>query len=70
MISEGEKKYLEHAIELAAAMGFPDDYIFIGNRTQVVKQIGNAVAVNTAKALISSLISRDSARPTLMEVAS
>ena len=56
--------------ELAAAMGFPDDYIFVGNRTQVVKQIGNAVAVNTAKALISSLISRDSRRPTLMEVAS
>ena len=56
--------------ELASAMGFPSDYVFIGNRTQTVKQIGNAVAVNTAKALISSLISRDSRTPTLMEVAS
>lgn len=55
--------------ELAAAMGFPDDYVFVGNRTQVVKQIGNAVAVNTARALASSLISRDMAKPTLMEAA-
>lgn len=42
--------------ELAAAMGFPSDYMFKGNRNQVVKQIGNAVAVNVAKALISNLI--------------
>ena len=55
--------------ELASAMGFPGDYVFVGNRTQTVKQIGNAVAVNTAKALISSLITRDSRIPTLMEAA-
>ena len=55
--------------ELASAMGFPSDYVFVGNRTQTVKQIGNAVAVNTAKALISSLITRDSRIPTLMEAA-
>ena len=55
--------------ELASAMGFPSDYVFVGNRTQTVKQIGNAVAVNTAKALITSLITRDSRIPTLMEAA-
>lgn len=43
--------------ELAAAMGFPKDYKFAGNRTEQVKQIGNAVAVNTAKALCKSLLS-------------
>lgn len=42
--------------ELAAAMSFPDDYHFAGNREQKVKQIGNAVAVNTARALCKALL--------------
>lgn len=42
--------------ELAGAMGFPESYIFRGTRTEVVKQIGNAVAVNMAKALCMSLL--------------
>jgi DNA (cytosine-5)-methyltransferase 1 len=42
--------------ELARAMSFPDDYKFAGNREKVVKQIGNAVAVNVAKALCKSLL--------------
>jgi DNA (cytosine-5)-methyltransferase 1 len=37
--------------ELAAAMGFPAAYQFAGNRTDQVKQIGNAVEVNQAAAL-------------------
>ena len=42
--------------ELAAAMSFPKDYMFKGNREDKVKQIGNAVCVRTAKALCLSLI--------------
>jgi len=42
--------------ELAAAMGFPKNYEFVGNREQQVKQIGNAVACNTAKALCKALL--------------
>ena len=42
--------------ELASAMGFPPEYQFMGNQQDQVKQIGNAVAVNMAKSLISSLI--------------
>ena len=42
--------------ELAAAMGFPSDYEFTGNRTDVVRQIGNAVAVQTARWLCRSLL--------------
>ena len=42
--------------ELASAMGFPSQYQFIGTQQDQVKQIGNAVAVNMAKSLISSLI--------------
>lgn len=45
--------------ELAAAMGFPADYQFAGNRDQRVKQIGNAVEVNVARALIAAAIRRD-----------
>lgn len=37
--------------ELSAAMGFPAEYRFSGNRTEQVKQIGNAVEVNQAAAL-------------------
>ena len=42
--------------ELAAAMGFPKDYQFKGNRGDVVKQIGNAVAVGVATALCRSAL--------------
>ena len=42
--------------ELAAAMGFPKDYAFTGNRTDVVRQIGNAVAVQTARWLCLALL--------------
>ena len=42
--------------ELAAAQGFPSDYWFAGTKTDRVKQIGNAVPVNTAKALCSAVM--------------
>jgi DNA (cytosine-5)-methyltransferase 1 len=41
--------------ELAAAMGF-EDYEFPGNKTETVKQIGNAVPVNTAESLCEELL--------------
>jgi DNA (cytosine-5)-methyltransferase 1 len=37
--------------ELAAAQGFPRDYKFCGNKTEITKQIGNAVPVNTSREL-------------------
>ncbi len=43
--------------ELAAGMGFPEEYVWVGNRTEVVKQIGNAVEVNIARALCAALLS-------------
>lgn len=48
--------------ELAAAMGF-EGYEFVGNKTETVKQIGNAVPVNTAESLCSELLL--GSRPTL-----
>lgn len=45
--------------ELARAMGFSDadaDYEFAGNKTEITKQIGNAVPVNTATALVSAMM--------------
>ena len=45
--------------ELARAMGFEDDetkYEFTGTVTQVTKQIGNAVPVNLAAALVKSVL--------------
>ena len=45
--------------ELARAMGFNDEestYEFHGNIGEVTKQIGNAVAVNLAAALVKSIL--------------
>ncbi len=45
--------------ELAAAMGFSGEegtYVFAGNKTEQVKQIGNAVSVKTMKALVTSAV--------------
>lgn len=42
--------------ELASAQGFPVDYYFAGNKTETVKQIGNAVPVNLAKALVKAAL--------------
>lgn len=42
--------------ELAAAQGFPEDYEFRGTKTDIKEQIGNAVPVNTAQALVESLL--------------
>lgn len=43
--------------ELAAATGFPSDYKFTGTKVEVVKQIGNAVPPNFAKALFEQILS-------------
>lgn len=44
--------------ELAAATGFPKNYAFLGTKTQIIKQIGNAVVVDMAEALCISLIKK------------
>lgn len=46
-------------LELARAMGFTDSestYEFTGNSSQITKQIGNAVPVNMAKALVKAIL--------------
>ncbi|MCL2410083.1 MAG: DNA cytosine methyltransferase [Treponema sp.] len=43
--------------ELKRAQGFPEDYVLKGNVTEQTKQIGNAVPVNTAKALALAVMS-------------
>ena len=42
--------------ELATAMGFPPHYIFTGTQGDQVRQVGNAVPVNLAKALCRSAL--------------
>lgn len=43
-------------IELAALQGFPRDYIVEGSRRERVRQMGNAVPVPLAKAMIKSVL--------------
>jgi DNA (cytosine-5)-methyltransferase 1 len=42
--------------ELAAAMGFPAGYKLTGNRGEQVRQVGNAVEVNQARALAGAML--------------
>lgn len=46
--------------ELAAAQGFPKDYKFAGNKTEIIRQIGNAVPKNLAKALVRAALTQKS----------
>ncbi len=41
--------------ELAAATGFPDDYLFGGGKADVTKQIGNAIPPVLISAIVRSL---------------
>ena len=66
IISINEKKYLLdihfrmlQPKELAAAQGFRSDYIFAGNKTEQVKQIGNAVPRNLARAIVLAALSQN-----------
>ncbi len=46
-------------LELARSMGFTDSektYEFVGNKGQVTRQIGNAVPVHLAKALVKAIL--------------
>ena len=48
--------------ELAAAMGFPKDYRWNGTKSNTVKMIGNAVSVDIARALCTSLLTKPKGR--------
>jgi DNA (cytosine-5)-methyltransferase 1 len=42
--------------ELKMATGFPRDYVLTGTKTEMIKQIGNAVPVNTARELVKAAL--------------
>jgi DNA (cytosine-5)-methyltransferase 1 len=46
--------------ELSRAQGFPEGYAFTGNKEQVVRQIGNAVPPDVARALVMAVLSQRS----------
>lgn len=48
--------------ELAAAQGFPRTYQFSGTKTEVVRQIGNAVPCGLARAIVTAVLSSASPR--------
>ncbi len=42
--------------EAARIQGFPDDFIFVGSRIEIAKQIGNAVLVKLAEAIAKAVL--------------
>lgn len=44
--------------ELAAAHSFPADYVLTGTITDKVRQIGNSVPVETARAICKAIFSK------------
>lgn len=44
--------------ELAKAHSFPDGYILTGNKRDQVKQIGNSVPVETARAICRTILEK------------
>lgn len=51
--------------EAARLMGFPDDFVFVGNKVEIARQIGNAVPPHLAGAIsqtVSEILARKQAR--------
>lgn len=53
--------------ELAGAQGFPKGYKFTGNKSDAVKQIGNAVPCGLSRALVYAVLSQSSDVSALVE---
>lgn len=53
--------------ELAAAQGFASDYQFTGNKTEITRQVGNAVPRRLARALVAATVSQSEDVSALVE---
>jgi site-specific DNA-cytosine methylase len=48
--------------EMAAVQGFPSDYLFYGSPTDVMKQVGRAVPIPLARAILQGICAADAKR--------
>ena len=46
--------------EMASIQGFPDDYLFYGSPTDVMKQVGRAVSIPLGAAILRAISARRS----------
>ena len=50
-----EDRAITH-FEAARLQGFPDDYLWVGSKTSIARQIGNAVPIPLGSALAKALL--------------
>jgi site-specific DNA-cytosine methylase len=49
--------------EMALLQGFPRDYLFYGSPTDVMKQVGGAVQIDTARAILTAMVKAAANKP-------
>ncbi len=45
--------------EAALAQGFPEDYVFVGNQSDVSQMVANAIQIDTGRAILKAICSAD-----------
>ena len=48
--------------EAAVLQGFPEDYVFFGSPSDVAKQIGRAIQIDTGRAILSAIVASAAAK--------
>lgn len=52
----GERRRQIEWTEAALAQGFPEDYVFVGNQSEVSQMVANAIQIDTGRAILEAIV--------------